>query len=387
MRRLELRLIRAAALSFVLLSYVYSFLQPWYQAGAVVRTDRRSRLPTNFQWSVQQPRMKSGAVDDSTSLIHHVQLLPKPPPLTISTFVENSKIPETLESTERHRVLQCFLGCLAEDNQRGIKYGLGTPIDMPVVLGYFDDKKFYQVYPNDTIYDDLVQYVSHQISMDDNVFLLDTPISLTLQGEFEEDELNKNVFSRSKPQVSVDSEEGHCPESWEELIAAVDSEIASDPFFYNDQSDEDHDYGATNDLVSGDIEQDAEEKGEYPDVDVAGGALDEEDYDEYENNDEVEVEDDTPPQQVDEEFLLSCGVPREAIVTEEDGESFQRAHKRADRIFSYVDDMKLLGSFHYAKRHFHLIQILEVRILYFRIFKYTPFLMWTIGSRLWLLGN
>ena len=49
----------------------------------------------------------------------------------------------------------------------------------------------------------------------------------------------------------------------------------------------------------------------------------------------------------------------DSLITDEDSKALRRAHRRADRIMDYADDLKLIASFHYRKRNFHLVKLLE----------------------------
>ena len=46
-------------------------------------------------------------------------------------------------------------------------------------------------------------------------------------------------------------------------------------------------------------------------------------------------------------------------MTEEDTRALKRAHKKADRIMSYAADITLIASFHYKKKNYHLVRLLE----------------------------
>jgi ABC-type tungstate transport system permease subunit len=52
-------------------------------------------------------------------------------------------------------------------------------------------------------------------------------------------------------------------------------------------------------------------------------------------------------------------VPSDSIVTDEDTAALRKAHRRADRIMEYAADVSLIASFHYKKRNFHLVKLLE----------------------------
>ena len=52
-------------------------------------------------------------------------------------------------------------------------------------------------------------------------------------------------------------------------------------------------------------------------------------------------------------------IPADAFVTDEDTKGLRKAHKRADRIMEYANDVALIASFHYKKKNFHLVKLLE----------------------------
>jgi len=52
-------------------------------------------------------------------------------------------------------------------------------------------------------------------------------------------------------------------------------------------------------------------------------------------------------------------IPEDSIVSAEDTKGLKKAHRKADRIMEYADDLKLIASFHYRKRNFHLVKLLE----------------------------
>lgn len=305
------------------------------------------------------------------STMDNFLLLPSPAPLTIASFVEEATVHRTPISEvgmePRRRVLQCFLGCLAEDKKQKVKYALGTPTDIPVMLGYFDNTSFHQVLRNDTIYESLFEYVANQLSMDDDMYLLDTPVTMTLYGEFDDAEQHELVTRENVPTSATTIDDSNEDLTWESLIKEVDEEIAKDPTFYNDD-DEDKNDDASDDYHH---DMDDEEFDETSTIAESDDNYDDEsdayenDIDEEDNNMDEEENKETRDSNttVDEELLRKYHIPPEAIFTDEDGESFSRAHKRADRIFSYVEDLKLIGSFHYAKKNYHLVRILEVRAL------------------------
>jgi len=107
------------------------------------------------------------------------KLLPNPLPNSIGNFFEKD---------ESMSFIQCYMLSVADIE--GVQYGVGFPVDMPVMLCYFDGNELIPVRPEYPDYDHLVNHVSMQ--MDDNDFqLYKTPVALTLQGEFEDEELNQ----------------------------------------------------------------------------------------------------------------------------------------------------------------------------------------------------
>jgi hypothetical protein len=61
-------------------------------------------------------------------------------------------------------------------------------------------------------------------------------------------------------------------------------------------------------------------------------------------------------------------IPLDAFVTVEDTKSLKKAHRKADRIIEYAKDIKLIASFHYKKKNYHLVKLLEVVFFFFFFF-------------------
>jgi hypothetical protein len=72
----------------------------------------------------------------------------------------------------------------------GVQYGVGFPVDMPVMLSYFEGNELIPVRPDYPDFDHLVNHVSNQLDSSD-LQLYQTPVVLTLQGEFEDEKLNQ----------------------------------------------------------------------------------------------------------------------------------------------------------------------------------------------------
>jgi hypothetical protein len=226
----------------------------------------------------------------------------------------------------------------------GEQYGVGYPIDMPVMIMTFEGK---EILPVDRAWDDyehLVQHISNQLDSDE-IQLYNTPICLTLQGEFEDEDMNESAFV-SENVDDDDDDDGDGDDEREEAtieeIMALEGIDEDD--FYDDVDDED----------------DEDEDDEDDDDDI------------YEDNDTSNFLNSSPVGALDPKFsaipdmnILRLDKPdmsevnENAIVTDEDSKALKRAHKKADRLMSYAEDVKLIGSFHYAKKNYHLVKLLE----------------------------
>jgi hypothetical protein len=83
--------------------------------------------------------------------------------------------------------IECHLLHTARVNAS--EYALGAPVDMPVALCYFAGNEIKQVERSSKIFPALFERV--QAELDENeLVLFDTPVVMTLQGEFEDESLN-----------------------------------------------------------------------------------------------------------------------------------------------------------------------------------------------------
>jgi hypothetical protein len=312
---------------------------------------------------------------------------------------------------------------------------------MPVMLTYFKGSELKPVRPDYPDYEHLVNHVAVQLEGND-LHLFQTPIVLTLQGEFEDEEFNEvDPFQRSQHNGNsgsaglgdedsdseagdggnLDEEEMEYDESAQEIT--LEELLRSEDF----DSDEEDEQGARDDADQQYDEVGGEdEDGDCADEDSTADSTNH--YNSCEMRDgqrTVEREDDpllaflhgpasqrqrravvpesahlpsTTPTVTDTgnsaafaaaaaaagmigtqpasaaqqytDFHLHrpeqpdlSDIPPDALVTAEDTAGLQRAHRRADRIIEYATDMRLIGSFHYKKRNFHLVRLLEVRAL------------------------
>lgn len=236
-------------------------------------------------------------------------LLPDPPTNSIGNFFVNR--------TDRISFIQCHM--LAIGNVDGIQYGVGYPVDLPVMLTYFEDNQLKPVFSNYSNYDHLIDHVESQMS-NNEFYLHKTPVVLTLQGEFEDEEFNNPYCYLDKKIINDDGEET----SVEELLTngEFDDNLEEGDEDYDD--DDDDLYCDKNVTIAN-----------YPDLDDPNCSISKENPNISDNS-------------------------LDDIVTKEDAAGLRRAHKQADKIIEYAKDVKLIGSYHYKKRNFHLVRLLEV---------------------------
>jgi len=162
-------------------------------------------------------------------------VMPAPMINSIGNFFENK--------TDDMSFIQCYMTSMCKIN--GHQYGVGFPVDMPVMLTYFEGNELKPIRPDYPDYDHLVNHVS--VQMDYNDFqLYKTPVVLTLQGEFEEEDMNDILPSKEKRIKKWEEEidETEEEEEWEEIsveelirLEGIDEE--EDEEDYEDDEDED----------------------------------------------------------------------------------------------------------------------------------------------------
>ena len=273
------------------------------------------------------------------------RLLQNPLPNSIGNFFESIE--------ENMSFIQCYMLSLGEID--GTQYGVGFPVDMPVMLSYFEDDELKPVRPEYPDYDHLVNHVSMQ--MDDNDFqLYKTPVVLTLQGEFEDEELNQIV-------EGIDD--------WGD--EAFDEKFGHEDINEGDEEDEELTLKELLEIenIDGDWDDDEDFGDDFNDEEEA-----DEDADDADNPDGNESFWNSSPvgkmtaemESIDDFTIIRAGtgavddknvVAQESLVSDEDTKSLRRAHRRADRIMEYASDIKLIASFNYKKKNFHLIKLLE----------------------------
>eukprot|EP01032_Pedospumella_encystans_P019026 gene19026-21642_t len=109
-------------------------------------------------------------------------LLPSQAADSVANFLEYST------NEHQRKSIQCNIIAVGEiDGQR---YGVGYPVNMPVSLTYFDKNELKPVLPAHRDYDHLLDHVSLQLE-DSDLHLYKTPVVLTLEGEFDDEEFNQ----------------------------------------------------------------------------------------------------------------------------------------------------------------------------------------------------
>lgn len=222
-------------------------------------------------------------------------------------------------TTSELSFIQCYMHCLG--TIKGVQYGIGYPVDTPVLLTSLSENEQELIPVTQTFqdYDNLLNHVASQMDSNDLQFYK-TPVVLTLQGYFEdEDEDEDESEDEDKDDNEDDDTGGYIDEGDEEL----DDNI-------NDETD-------------------AEDSGESFWSSSPAGKLSE-----------------SFSAMPDYTLIRSEGLPDPAIptdpqflVTEEDTISMKSAHRKADRITREASDVSLIASFHYQKRNVHLVRLLE----------------------------
>jgi hypothetical protein len=248
------------------------------------------------------------------------RLLPAPNPNSIGNFFRNQN------DQDQSTFIQCYMIRLSEIGN--YQYGVGYPVDMPVMLTYFEDDKLLPVRETFPDYDHLVSHVGNQLEGND-FLLCRTPIVLTLQGEFEDDTMNE-VFSVQErvsndellPEDVLGKNKGHC--NYFEESENADPNCS--------QSEKEPPGSNLNTFWNSSPAAKQSQLNEISSLQLYRPKV-------------ADVSD----------------IPLDAFVTEEDSESLQRDHQKAEKLIRYAVDMKLIASFHYKKRNFHLVKLLEVK--------------------------
>lgn len=117
---------------------------------------------------------------------------PSPKVGTLGYFFEENEGKFAVDHGRFSSQVECnLLHCVKID---GIEYGVGVPVDIPVSLTYFEGNDLKELNKGHPEYAEIFQMIASQ--MDENDLLLfDTPAVLTLQGEFEDENLSSDSLS------------------------------------------------------------------------------------------------------------------------------------------------------------------------------------------------
>jgi hypothetical protein len=234
------------------------------------------------------------------------------------------------------KFIQCQMLALGEVD--GNIYGVGYPIDTPVMLTYFEGNELIPVKEGHSDYDNIISYVANQLEKDD-VQLFQTPVVLTMQGDFEDDDEPEAYapleFMNAESEVEeelVDRNNDNKEEMTVEDILAMEGWDDEDEGEDIDDGDELLDLD--NDEEEDEDDNDEEDEDAYDDEEED----DDEDKDAYGNdedkNDVDDDDDDTIPHKQGPDFVLfrspssdASTIQKELLVTKQDARLFQKAHR------------------------------------------------------------
>ena len=195
--------------------------------------------------------------------------------------------------------------------------------------------------------------------------LYKTPMVLTLQGEFEDDEFNE-IYPTNGADDSDDNDDDDddMELSLEELLKQEDDGLEEEDDIEDDDDSDDRDdriISANGDkLVNEQSEQRFYDDDDDDDSDIVNDD-DDDDDEEEDNTDLSSFWNSSPMGRLSEELSNRpdysimrptippdmSDIPSDAYVTIDDEKSLQKAHRKADRIIEYAKDVKLMASFHY----------------------------------------
>lgn len=226
-----------------------------------------------------------------------------------------------------NRLIQCNMIGIVDVN--GEKIGVGTPLDLPVMLFRFTGRDFEPVDRENplneaskpangtVIYQHLLYHISTQIageSGEDEVFLCDTPLMLTLHGDLDVDEEADNA-------------------RLEELKAAQFAKIPAEPIQQQGQGQE-QEQGQGQEERSETIECTVEELIKHKNLTLPAILS-------------------SPPTNT------TIDESDSSVVSDEEAMQLQAEHEVVSLLLE-SSDVSLLGSFHYKHRNYHLVKVIEV---------------------------
>lgn len=248
-------------------------------------------------------------------------LLPDPAQNAIGNFFEKNI------DDESATFIQCNMVALGSIG--GKQYGVGFPIDMPVMLTYFDANELRPVHPTFPNYDHLVNHVAVQLS-DSEIQLYKTPVVLTLQGDFEEEDMNSNFV-----RCSVDKMEEM---TMEEALELANNDVDDEEDFDEDDDDDDD-----NDVDDDDVDDfDDGSDDEYTDddeddnsdgIDLGGVSTSGSFWNNSPAGKHTRDMDNIPDFAIYRPKIPNLtNIPEDAFVSTEDSRGLRLAHRKADKI-------------------------------------------------------
>lgn len=250
-------------------------------------------------------------------------------------------------SNDNTTELECFMVYNARVN--GTEYGIGYPIDTPVGITYFERGEIMQVESDYPRFDKLYEYIRNHLSGND-VDLINSALVMTMQGNFASEELNEMFPLYAPPHINEDESSKELParqlygKEYQDLMF---SKELDEPDEYEYQKSRKHD---VSERSSG---NDDEEEGddEY---------IDDEENDDSDDDSESQEVDEGPPDSAHSAFHE---VPKPEL-SEDELRELRLKHKVADRVIGRSVDLKLMGSFYFEKKVYHLVQFLEVWVTF-----------------------
>jgi hypothetical protein len=262
------------------------------------------------------------------------------------------------ESSGTRPFISCTL--IGVKDVDGKEYGVGCPVDTPVMITCFQGKQLLPVRADSPEYDDLVQHISGQLE-DSDLQLCKTPVVLTLHGDLDgsEDEETSECGDACTHDHHVTHGGGNASEDTGEEVSLED--LLQDADFVADEAAEESELEQQS---HSNFDATAEGSPASSDADGLNAFLEQPAHDGTTIHSGQTEQPGFTIHPSNTGGLTPSDIPEEALVTEEDERSLLRAHRKADRIMKYAADMKLLGSFHFRKKNFHLVRLLEVRNYY-----------------------
>ena len=286
--------------------------------------------------------------------------------------------------------IECHLLHSAHINS--LEYATGAPVDMPVALCYFEGNEMKQVERGSKMFPALFEHV--QAELDENELLLfDTPVVMTLQGEFEDENLNNinpiglgHVADGNRAEDETEEEGEEVTVS--ELIATEGieeglDEPGDDEFDDEEEDDQEEEeeareqefiYSSASGIVeryNGKSRFNLRMCSHYnaviplPRIETGLHSVDLNPIINRNNIDDLSH----IPAHLNNlfgNFGQRCGPMTELAegrsridMSDADELIFRRGHRRASRIMSHAKDVALVGSYWFRGKTYHLVRMLE----------------------------